>query len=118
MIGFQIGMLFAVFMIGEWIQSMLHLPVPGSVIGLIILFILLSTGVMNERFIKQGALFMNRHLVLFFIPATVGILQYYEFFIGKGILLILVTVVSTICVMISSGWSSQFIRKKGSHKNA
>ena len=52
---------------------------------------------------------MIKHLVLFFIPATVGILNYYTLFKGKGLLLFIITIVSTLLVMIISGLVSQKI---------
>lgn len=109
----QILILFAVYEIGVMIQQFLHLFIPGSVIGLILMFILLTTGLLPLRFIEVGSMFMNKHLVLFFIPATVGIMNHYELFVGKGILLIFIIMLSTLCVMASAGLISQALARKG-----
>src|SRR5699024_105133 len=61
-----------------------HLMIPGSVIGLVLLFILLISGIVKEKYIRSGANFMMKHLVLFFVPATVGIMGYIDLFKGKG----------------------------------
>ncbi len=108
---YQIAILFGFNFIGEWIQDFFGLFIPGSVIGLILLFIVLSTGLFPSRFIEVGAGFMMKHLVLFFIPATVGILNFYHLFVGKGLLLIVVTMISSLLVMLSSGFTSQFLAK-------
>jgi len=115
---YQIAILFGVYYIGTWIQRFFGLFIPGSVIGLIIMFILLSTGLLHTRFIQEGASFMIKHLVLFFIPATVGLLNFYQLFIGKGILLIVITMVSSLLVMVASGYTSQYLarRKELSHE--
>lgn len=105
----QIAILFIVYYIGTWIQQLLQLSIPGSVMGFILMFILLVTGIFPLRWIEQGASFMIKHLVLFFIPATVGILNYYTLFKGKGLLLFIITIVSTLLVMIISGLVSQKI---------
>lgn len=109
---YQIAILFGVYYIGTWIQHYFQLFIPGSVIGLILMFILLSTGILNTRFIDDGASFMIKHLVLFFIPATVGLLNFYHLFAGKGILLIVITMVSSLLVMITSGYTSQLLAKE------
>lgn len=108
----QIGILFGVYSIGAWIQQYFNLFIPGSVIGLVLMFILLTTGILKANWIEKGARFMVNHLVLFFIPATVGLLNYYDLFKGKGIFLIVITVVSTLFVMLGSGVTSQMLAKE------
>ncbi|WP_246206676.1 CidA/LrgA family protein [Virgibacillus ihumii] len=108
----QIAVLYGIYKFGEWIQVVMNLFVPGSVIGLILLFIALQTNLMNVRWIEEGASFFVRHLTLFFIPATVGIMEYYDVFEGKGVLLIFIVLVSTILVMGSAGFISQWMIKR------
>jgi len=119
----QILFLFVLFWIGEWIREIFHLMIPGSVIGLVLLFILLISGVIKEKYIRSGANFMMKHLVLFFVPATVGIMDYIDLFKGKGVFLIVITIVSTILVMAVSGFVSQKmqqqkINQQGEKENA
>src|SRR5699024_1365294 len=85
--------------------------VPGSVIGLLLLFILLISNVLKVEWIEEGAQFFVNNLVFFFIPATVGVMNYFDLFKGKGILLILIVLLSTILVMGSSGLVSQSLAK-------
>ena len=113
----QIAILFLVYYIGTSIQQFFQLSIPGSVIGLIIMFLLLVTGIFPLRWIDQGASFMVKHLVLFFIPATVGILNYYTLFKGKGMLLFVITIVSTLLVMITSGLVSQALARERKLEN-
>lgn len=113
----QIGILFGVYSIGAWIQQYFNLFIPGSVIGLVLMFILLTTGILKANWIEKGARFMVNHLVLFFIPATVGLLNYYDLFKGKGIFLIVITVVSTLFVMLGSGVTSQMLAKERNISN-
>lgn len=93
---YQIAILFGVYYIGNWIQDILGLFIPGSVIGLLLMFILLSTGILHPKFIQYGSSYMVKHLVLFFIPTTVGVLNFYQLFMGKGILLIVITIISSL----------------------
>lgn len=108
----QIGLLGVMYMIGSAIQQYFQLFVPGSVIGLLLLFLLLTTGVFKTKWIESGAQFMMRHIVIFFIPAIVGVIVYYKIFSGKGSLLIVTTLLSTILVMGVSGVLSERLNKK------
>lgn len=99
----QIGILYILYRIGEWISETFHLFLPGSVIGMILLIFLLFTRVMKLEWVDDGAGFMVKHLPFFFIPSTLGIMQYYGIFAGKGFLLIIIVLVSTIMVMAVSG---------------
>src|SRR5699024_10573286 len=78
------------------IIEFVNLSVPGSVIGLLLLFILLISNVLKVEWIEEGAQFFVNNLVFFFIPATVGVMNYFDLFKGKGILLILIVLISTI----------------------
>ena len=84
---------------------------------MIILFVLLSTNIIKVTWIEEGARFIVNNLVLFFIPATVGLINYLEFFAGKGFLLILIVLFCTSLVIASSGATSQMIiyRKERKH---
>ncbi|RLL42944.1 CidA/LrgA family holin-like protein [Oceanobacillus piezotolerans] len=105
----HIIILYAFYQIGNWIQFIFNLLIPGSVIGMILLFLLLATNVIKVKWIEAGAAMMNKHLTLFFIPVTVGIMNYFDLFKGRGIILVLITIISTIIVMISSGLISQWL---------
>jgi len=62
--------------------------------------------------IEDGAVFFNNNLPLFFIPATVGIIDYFYLFSGKGFLLIIIVLVSTALVMSVSGLVSQKVARE------
>lgn len=113
----HIGILYGIYWIGTWIERIFHLPVPGSVIGMILLFLLLQTNIIKLSWIREGTDFFIKHLTLFFIPATVGIINYLELFIGKGFLLVVITIISTVLVMAGSCLISQWLirRKEWKH---
>lgn len=114
----QIIGLYIIYQLGTLIQRTLDLFIPGSVIGLIILFALLSLKLVPERWLKQGVGFMITHLPFFFIPATVGVMSYAYVFEGKGALLILIGLLSTSLVMGISGFVAQWMarRREAAHE--
>lgn len=112
----QIGVLFLFFLIGSGIQKLFKLIIPGSVIGLVLLFLCLFFNILPEMWVKEGASLMTRHLILFFIPATVGIMNYFDLFIGSGFMLVVITIVSSLIVLVTAGFVSEKIAtRKDTH---
>ena len=107
----HIGFLFGLLYIGNWIQASLSLSIPGSVIGMLLLFVLLKSGIIKLEWIKEGTSFILRNLTLFFIPVTIGFINYLELFSGRGIYLLLIAILSTAIVMGVSGIVSQRLAK-------
>ncbi|HLR09540.1 MAG TPA: CidA/LrgA family protein [Bacillota bacterium] len=108
-IAIHLAVLYGIFRVGQFIQDVFDLFIPGSVIGMVLLFVLLMTNSLNVRWIEEGTQFMIRHLNLFFIPATVGIMDYFHVFAGKGILLIFIVLSSTVLVMSGAGFVSEWL---------
>lgn len=99
----QVAVLYAFCFIGTVIVDFLHIPLPGSIIGLVLLLIGLLTKVIPDWFVKEGAGFLLSILTLLFIPATVGIMNYPELLSGYGVLLVFIVLVSTILTFVLTG---------------
>lgn len=99
----QVAVLYAFCFIGTVIVDFLHIPLPGSIIGLVLLLIGLLTKVIPDWFVKEGAGFLLSILTLLFIPATVGIMNYPELLSGYGVLLVFIVLVSTILTLVLTG---------------
>ncbi|WP_227936545.1 CidA/LrgA family protein [Alkalihalobacillus deserti] len=108
----QFFILSTFYMAGLGIQKWLALPIPGSIIGMLLLFFALTTNVLPVRLIDMGSTFILKHMPLLFLPVTVGILQFLDLFSGNGILLIFITLISTIMVMVVSGLIGQKLVKR------
>ncbi|MFJ8247168.1 CidA/LrgA family protein [Peribacillus asahii] len=108
----QIAILFGFSFLGNLVHTYLHIPLPGSIIGLLSLFLVLSLNVCSVKWIEKGAGFLLAFLPLLFVPTLVGIIKYPELFTGKGVLILLVVVISTIITMIAAGKSSEVVGNK------
>lgn len=80
---------------GEGLSMLLHIPVPGPVIGLVLLFAYLVVRPSAVAAIEPTALELLRHLSLLFVPAGVGIMVAAEKVRGDGIAILVSLVVST-----------------------
>jgi holin-like protein len=79
---------------------------------MLLLFFLLVTNVIKEEWLGQGGQFLLAHLPLLFVPATVGIIDYFSLFRGRGLLSIVAVVASTIIVMVLSAAIGQWGARK------
>ena len=61
--------------IGEAISNLLHLPVPGSIIGLVLLFLALEFKLIRLRHIDVVGNFLLNNMTILFLPAAVGIME-------------------------------------------
>lgn len=118
MVILQILLLTALFLIGESISQWFDLPVPGSIIGFFLLFFLLYFKVIKLSWVEQGGTLLVGELLLFFIPAVVGLMNYGDVLMHFGIQIVIIITISTIIVMSVTGIIAEHIsrRKEGSLK--
>ncbi|MFK8795444.1 CidA/LrgA family holin-like protein [Planococcus plakortidis] len=113
----QLLVLYGFLLIGEAIQALFNLPMPGSIIGFLLLFSALLLKIYPLEWIDAGATFLLSFLSLYFIPATVGVVDYGPLFSGKGVLLLPIVVISTLITMGAAGLVSQHIATRiAAHK--
>lgn len=108
----QVAILFFVSMALNATAELLHLPIPGSILGIAILFALLKTGVVKLKWIERGANWLLAELLLFFVPSAVGVMQYIPLFESEGVRILIVVILSTVIVMACSGLIATRIAKQ------
>lgn len=109
---FQIVILYVFYLVGTWIVTVTGLPLPGSIIGLLLLSIGLFTKIINVKLIETGASFLIGVLTIFFIPATVGIVNYPELLSSNGAKLILAVLCSSVLTIYITGVFTKYVEKK------
>lgn len=110
----QIGVLFLFYYIGEAIQAIFSLFIPGSIIGMLLFFALLAGKVIRAEWVSQGIDLLMKDIPIFFVPVTVGIIEYLDFFYGKGSLMIPLIILSTFLVIsVGSMVTSKLLEKRG-----
>lgn len=103
----QIFALFAASQIGNWIVMQLHLKIPGSIVGIILVFLLLQSGIFRVQWFEAGANWLLSEMLLFFIPSAVGIIQYPDLLKADGVKLLSIILASTITVMGCTGYLAE-----------
>jgi holin-like protein len=103
---------------GTLMVQLVHLPIPGSVAGMIILFILLTGGVVPLKCVDGIGTFLLKHLSFFFIPIAAGLMTLGPVFLASGWKILFTLTVSAMTGMAAAGLSSQSIaRMKELKKN-
>jgi holin-like protein len=113
----QIAFLVLLNSVGNVISRVLHLPIPGSIVGLIILFLLLQFKIIKVEWINKGASWLLAELILFFIPSAVGVINYQKAIGSQWGRLVAVIVLGTLTVMAFTGLTAQFVAKRGKEGN-
>lgn len=92
---------------GELLVRLLALPIPGNVIGMALLLVALTTGAVKEASLTEAGELLLRYMALFFVPAGVGVMLYFDLIAREWLPIIVGTVVSTFVVMAVTGWTEQ-----------
>lgn len=109
---FQFMIIAIVSFIGELLNSLLPLPVPASVYGVVIMFICLLTGIVKLEQIEEVSGFILNIMPVLFVPAAVSLINIFGNIKGSFIQIIIITLASTVVVMAVTGVISQMIIRK------
>ena len=113
----QFGIILGVTCVGEIMKYFIPLPIPGSIYGLILMFLLLLMRVIKVEHVKETGEFLIEIMPLMFIPAGVGLVTSWNQLQSFLVPLLVITVVSTLVVMIVTGKVTDFlISRKGEKK--
>ncbi|MCR5794942.1 MAG: CidA/LrgA family protein [Solobacterium sp.] len=105
----QFGIILLVTCIGEIIRFLVPLPIPGSIYGLVLMLILLCTHVVKLQSVWTTASFLIEIMSVMFIPAAVGLIQYWGDLQPILLQTVLMIVLSTVIVMAVTGITAQKI---------
>lgn len=107
------AVLVALQFVGEWICRTTGVPIPGNVVGMGLLLVLLRLEWVKLEWVKEAAELLLSHLALFFVPAGVGIMVYFDLVAAQWLPISLSLVLSTFVVMAVTGWTDRLLAGKG-----
>lgn len=98
----QLALILGIWAVGEYISSFLAniIIIPGSIVGMIILFGLLKSKVIKVESIEELGNFFLENMAIFFVPAGVSLIKSLDL-IGSNVIVLAATItISTTLVMI------------------
>ncbi|MDO5074845.1 MAG: CidA/LrgA family protein [Bacteroidales bacterium] len=107
----QCTVIFGCLALGELLVWALSLPLPGSILGMLLLAAFLQMGWVKLQWVKGISDFLLGNLGFFFVPPGVALMLYFDVIAAEFWPIVGATLVSTILVLLATGWSHQMLRR-------
>lgn len=98
--------------VGDILNGIIPLPIPGGVWGMVLLFILLLSGVVKLHQIENAADFLISIMAVMFVPFVADFILLYSQISSKLVALFVIIIGSTFIVLIVTGLTVQKMRQK------
>jgi len=105
----EIAVLLANYFVGCQIAAWLQVPIPGGVMGMILLLLAFALGWVKPATLQLGAGVLMAEMLLFFIPALMSLLDHGALVRDEGWRILLVIGVSTLLVMIVTAFTVEAV---------
>ncbi len=115
---YQCAVLFGCLAVGEIIVHFTGIKIPSSIIGMLLLTFSLYQGWIKPEKIRKMCDFLIENMGFFFIPPGVALMLYFDIIKAQIIPITLATIISTILVLIVTGWVHQLTEKIKSNGNS
>lgn len=102
----QILILFGLSFLGDSLTNALSLPIPGSIIGLVVLFILLYTKTLKVEDVEDVGVWLKNNMAFFFVPATVGIMTYLDILKTTWVEVLIIVIISTLVTYLVTAFTA------------
>lgn len=113
-----LGLLWSFAALGLALTRLLHLPLPGPVVGMVLLWLGLSLGLIRLHWIQAAADGLLGILGLLFVPATVGFVDYLSAGAAWGLWLLVMTAGLLLGAGTAGLLASRLIRLSASGEGA
>ncbi|MDE5651272.1 MAG: CidA/LrgA family protein, partial [Duncaniella sp.] len=100
----QCAVLFAFLALGELIVYLTGIPIPSSIIGMLLLAAALKLRVVRIFWVDKISDFLVNNLGFFFVPAGVGLMRCFGLIADQWLPIVGATVVSTFVIIAVTGW--------------
>lgn len=107
----QLMIILIMYFLGIVLQQVFKLPIPGTVLGLILLFLALQVGLIKTEMIEDVCDTLISHMSFLFVPAGVGLITSFGSLKGKVIQFAVILIISTAVVWIVTAYVVNFLRR-------
>ena len=113
----QLALILGICYAGDLIHDYTGIPVPGNILGMLILLLLLCLKIVKLDQIREVSDFFLKRLSFFFLPPAIGLMLVGDDVKNQWPLLLFLCIVITIVTMAITGWTVQLLSKKSKDKN-
>lgn len=108
----QFGLVAGILFVGHAVTHLLSLPIPGTVLGMLILLALLIAGVVRLELVEDIAHTLLPLMMLFLIPPSLAFSNAVGLLAGWWWILLLIAVVSAVAILVVTGRTIQWLMKR------
>lgn len=101
------ALLYGFLVVGRFVTSLAALPIPGSVVGMVLLVAALRLRLLSPEAVEEAAGPLLRHMALFFVPPGVALLLFADVLREEWLPIAAGGVVSTLAVLFLVGFLQQ-----------
>ena len=107
----QIGFIFGICLVGHIIAELIPVPFPGSVMSMVLLFILFMLNWANPEKLKNVNDFLLENMSFFFVPSAVSIITKYDLIKNSIVQILIICVVSFVVTFAVTAYTVTFVMK-------
>ena len=106
--------LYIILLLGNLISHYIPVGIPGSIWGLLLLFLGLTTRIIRLEWIYLGSSLLIRYMAVLFVPVSVGIIKYYDLLVSQWKILLIPNILSTFLTLFIIAFLGNYLFYKQS----
>ncbi|SIT09159.1 CidA/LrgA family protein [Neptunomonas antarctica] len=99
-------------LLGEWVVLATSIPVPGPVVGMVMLLVLLMFNKRIPESVRSVSESLLRYLAFLYVPAGVGLMLHLEIISDYWLAILVSLFVSTFITLLVTAWIFKILIKK------
>lgn len=107
----QIGVVFLISITGQLVAELLPVEFPGSVMSMILMFLLFVFNWIKPDKLKEVNGFLLENMAFFFIPSGVGIITQFSVIKNSVFEIILICIISSIVTFAVTAYTVKLVMK-------
>lgn len=107
------AIIYAFLLVGNAVVSLAQLPMPGSIVGMVLLAFCLHRGLISLQVAEPSAGFLTGNMALFFVPPGVGLIVYFDLLKEEWLAILLASVIGTFAVLVTVALLQQRLGEDG-----
>ena len=107
----QLLIIFTYSILGDFISKILPFPIPGSIIGLLLLFLSLKFNLIKLNRIEESGNWLKNNMGILFVPLSVGIMNYFELLSQYWFKVLVIMLISTTLTYLVAAKTAEYIIK-------
>lgn len=109
----QIGIYSAILFVSSILSSLFppSFPVPTPVIGLVLLYLLLTFKIIKLEWVDQLASFLISIIGFLFVPSGISLAGSLDIMKAQGVQIIVIVVISTIIMLVVTTYVAKYVMK-------